>query len=255
MTYVDKYSVGTEIPDNAWVGHEAARHKAFREMIDRGKAPGAGHAGDADSPLAFDVLDDAGITKGAGVSQKVRDFLGRQRLGYLKNRFGENWRTAAAYEYCWLNLDSSSPAYVAAAYQFHWYITGDDFAAGYLWRDLECLVHGVESAAVKSFEMRKKAGASGSKKSAKAREARRCSLMRSMEQVAERNPDVVKLGAKIVADLALTSCINDEPVLWAQGQGQVDEYLGEMRRGEAGEDLQSRFFAMFPPKPLRRLAS
>lgn len=253
--YVDKYSVGTEINVGAWVGHGAGLLKAFRKMVEAGKAPGVDRAGDDDSPLAFDVLNEAGITDWDGISAKVKDFLGRQRIDVLKNKFGENWSTAAVYEYCCLNLPNSSTAYVAAAYQFHWYITGNDFTAGYLWRDLECLVYGVESAAVKSLEMRKKAGASGSKKSAKAREERRLSLMRMMEHVAERNPDIVKLGAKIVADLALSSCVEEAPVLWAQGQGQVDEYLGEMRRGEAGEGLQSRYLAMFPKKPLKRLAS
>jgi hypothetical protein len=252
--FLSKNPVGSEIDNNAgWLDLEQKRLDFVRGTIDRRSAPGAGNAGDEESPLAFDVLDDAGLTSFVdGVSDIVLDSLGRQRIQQVKGLFGENWKVAAVFEYCWLHLPQSSPAYIAALYQFHYYITGDDFAAGYLWRDLETLVHGVEAAAINSLEMRKKAGLAGSEKSAQAREARRSALMDEMECLTQRNPDFAKLRPEQVAELALDSCVEKAPALWRQGRGQVAEYLGELRRGEAGPELKARFEQVFGAKPLRR---
>lgn len=257
--YAERHAVGTEWPISVkWKGYERQRLNYIRGGIDTQMVPGAGNAGDGESPLAFNILDDAGIYAGnysSLPSQRVLDFLGRQRVGDLKCRFGENWQIAAAFEYCWTKLHPSSPAYVAAAYQFQYYIKQDDFAAGYLWRDLENLVHGVEAEALKSIERAKKAGVAGSEKSADTRKKRRAALLTAMEAIAIRNPDFTKLGPDSVAKLAVNECTETAPSLWSQGKGQVGEYLGEIRRGEAGEDMQARYVALFPPKPPRRSRS
>lgn len=253
--FVSRHPAGSELTDTfRWIGHENRRQSIVRAQIDSQVVPRCGNAGDGDSPLAFNVLEEAGLTNWRdGVSTQVLDNLGRQRLGTLKHKFGENWTVAAVYEYCCLNLPDSSPAYVAALYQFHNYITGDDFAAGYLWRDLETLVYGVETAALKSLEMRKKAGAAGSEKSALARDARRKALMDEIESLTTRNPDFAQLGIDTVSRLALNACSDKAPALWRQGRGQVAEYLGEIRRGEAGEDMRARYERIFGARPLRRL--
>lgn len=253
--FVARFPIGSEVdPKIQWLGMEQRRLNFVRVSLDRKHVPTAQNAGDWDSPLAFNVLDEAGLTNFRdGVSKTVLDSLGRQRTGQLKVLFEDNWKIAAVFEYCWLNLPASSPAYVAALYQFQYYINEDDFAAGYLWRDLETLVHGVEAAALGSIEMRKKAGVAGSEKSALARESRRSALMVEMEAVTQRNPDFAKLGADTVARLAVDSCAEKAPLLWKQGKGQVSEYLGEIRRGEAGLDLKQRFETLFGAKPLRRL--
>ncbi|CAM3139200.1 hypothetical protein PANO111632_05015 [Paracoccus nototheniae] len=214
---------------------------------------GVKNAGDSESPLAFDVLEAAGVMLGHDLTKDVLDFTGEERKKVLEGRHGDDWKVAAVFEYCWLNFPQSSPAYVAAAYQFNEYIKRDYFSAGYLWRDLENLVHGVEASAVKAQEMRKKAGAAGSERSAMARDARRTALMDAMLRVVLRNPDVVKLGEKAVTTLALSDSATKEPTLWRQGQGQADEYIGEIRRGEAGPDLQVKYHSLFPPKPPKRL--
>lgn len=255
--FVAEFPVGKEIPQNVkWIGQEERRLGHIRDSINRKDVPRAG-TGDEDSPLAFGVLIDAGLeTWRSGVSPLVRDSLGRRRIGELKNTFGENWTVAAVFEYCWINLPPSSPAYIAALYKFHWYITQDEFAAGYLWRDLEMLIHGVESAAVTSMERAKRAGAAGSERSAQNRQKRQLALIAEMERFAARNPDMVKLGPDAVVSLVIEACAEKEPTLWRQGRGQVNEYLGEIRRGEAGEELRARFEALFgvkPPKRLRRL--
>lgn len=255
--FLARYPKGSEVdPKILWLGSRQRQQVMVRGQIDHKMAPGAGNAGDEESPLAFQILIDAGLTTwGRGVTKQVLDYLGRQRLGVLKNRFGENWQVAAVYEYCCMNLPDSSAAYMAALYQFHWYITHDDFAAGYIWRDMETLVHGVETAALQSLEMRKRAGVAGSEKSAQARETRRTALMDEMEALTARNPDLAKLGVDTVAKLALGTCADKAPALWKQGRGQVAEYIGEIRRGEAGEEMKARYEKIFGAKPLRRLRS
>lgn len=204
--------------------------------------------------LAARILERAGLTNFYGQpSQEVADHLGRERIALFMDRFGENWTVAAVFEYCLLNFPRTSPTLMAAHHQYCHRITRDYFSAGYLLRDLEILTHGVEAQAMKSVEMRRKAGAMGSKASAAAREARRAALLGAMEEIARRNPDVARLGESALAELALYQCIGAEPSLWRQGKGQVMEYLGEIRRGEAGKEMQARHNALLGKKPPRRL--
>ena len=250
--YKKKHPVGSEISE---LSFSITRDKGlFHELIKKG-FPFEIDAGDRESPLAFDVLRNSGIydkNKVSVLSREVTDFLGNRKVEELKEQFDENWQVVGAFEFCWLNLPHSSPAFVAASYQYHYYITEDDFSAGYHWRDLEVLAHQVEAEAQKAIETRKKAGESGSRRSSQAREARRAALMDALEDVAQRNPDVVKLGIASVAELALNRAIEADSLLWRQGRGQVMEYVGEIRRGEAGEDLKARYEALYPAKPPKR---
>lgn len=253
--YVARHPVGSQIPDGQqrFLALTEDLRNYFEKVIDEWPSgPGPFSAGDGDLFLPMEVLEKAGIRNGIEEPQKVTDFLGKKRVDMLKNTHGDNWCAAAVFEYCLFNLPHTSPAYIAAACEYHYYITGDEFSAGYLLRDLECLSMGVESEAAKAISMRKKAGAEGSKKSTQARERRRANLMDNMEAVAARNPDLSKLGPDVIAALALEICCEADPNLWSQGGGQIDEYLGEIRRGEAGPEMQDRFRAIFPMKPPKR---
>lgn len=86
----------------------------------------------------------------------------------------------------------------------------------------------------------------GGARSSEARSERRAALLQAIEEIATRNPDIVKLGHRAVLPLALDASTNSRPDLWAQGRGQAEEYLGEIRRGEAGADMQRRYKALFP---------
>lgn len=261
LTFVDEGELNSFLQDNQ-LGHELADNEGIehfdRELVQKLISPNSLlgiAAGDRESPLAFEVLADAGISncRYGELSEEVKESLGKERLDELKSAFGENWNVAGAFEYCWLNLPHSSPAFVAASYQFHYYITEDDFSAGYHWRDLEVLVYGVEETAKKAIDRSKKAGQSGSKKSTQARNLRRASIMDAMEEVCQRNPDIANLGEVLISELALREAIQKDDSLWSQGKGQVQEYLGEIRRGEAGPELQSRYAALFGSKPPKRL--
>lgn len=246
--FLKNNQVGQELADN--LGIEVFSKELIQKLASPDAVSGVS-AGDRDNPLAFDVLGDAGIYahRYGPLAEEVKESLGNDRLNELKTSFGENWNIAAAFEYCFAHLPHSSPAFVAASYQFHYYITEDDFSAGYLWRDLEVLVHGVEQIARKAIDRSKKAGQSGSKKSAQARNLRRVSIMDAMEKVCQRNPDIAKLGEAPLSKLALREAIKKDASLWSQGRGQVQEYLGEIRRGEAGQDLQVRYVALLGRKP------
>ena len=111
----------------------------------------------------FETLRTSGLTgiDGQNTSILVLDFLGDTRIRTLQERYGENWQAAACFEYCFYQLPHHSPAYIAAAHNFCYYITGDDFKAGYLLRDLEVLLANVETDALRGIKTRKSAKAGG----------------------------------------------------------------------------------------------
>jgi hypothetical protein len=133
-------------------------------------------APDDDNWLAWQTLKDAGLTDGIKITPRVASFLGEARIKELQAMYNDNWQAAANMEYCWYNLDASSSAYVAAKKQYNYFITQNDFAAGYLQRDLEILVEGVEEAverANKFYEKQSKRSAQGGAANAlKAKERR-----------------------------------------------------------------------------------
>lgn len=225
----------------------------FEKWVDLGWFPIK--AGGPNSFTVFDTLKSSGITDEAGIntSQHIIDALGTERVKALIEIYGENWQVVARYQYCVNALPHSSPAYIAAAHDFCYFILEDDFKAGYLLRDLEVLLNGVEVTAVQAIEMRQKAGRSGSRKSSQAREKRRSMLFERMVELASRNADIAQLlGAEGVARLALQQCIEEDAIAWKQGPGQVSEYLGEIRRGEAGTELQQRYQQIFGAEPPKR---
>lgn len=251
-TFQKDHPIGSEFGD--LTGDKELDCQLFRAYLKPG-VPFGVCAGDEESPLAFEVLRSAGIYRdGFGpISQEVVRFIGVERIAEIKESFGDNWETVAAFEYCWMNLPHSSPAFAAASYQYHHYITGDDFSAGYHWRDLEIMVHKVEVQALKIIETRARAGQSGSRKSAQARGKRRAALFAMIETLSLRNPDMVKfLSADAAAKLAVEECSKENPGIWRQGKGQANEYLDEIRRGEAGPDLQKRYREIFGDKPPKR---
>lgn len=147
-----------------------------------------------------------------------------------------------------LNLSRSSPAFAAASHRYYFYVTGDEFSAGFYWRDMEVMVLEVEEKAQKVLDTRKRAGEGGSRTSSKARSNRRMRLLEKMEELVARNPDISEVGAVAISKLALKACADENEKLWRQGKGQVSEYLGELRRGDAGQAAQKRYLALFSGK-------
>lgn len=76
------------------------------------------------------------------------------------------------------------------------------------------------------------------KSSSNKRSQRINAMLMHMEMLAADNPALCRAGMQVLADLAIQDAMKVDERLWAQGKGQRDEYLDEMR-----SDLryQSRF--------------
>jgi hypothetical protein len=248
--WIARYPVGTEIDDSKYpflfdFAEELSPELEYFLSLNIAKTY---------SPLAAETLKKAGLLSDLHrPTDEIIHFLGKEKLDEIHSMHGENWSVMAVMLFCLSNLSKSSAAFLAAIYKYHYYISGDEYTAGYFLRDLEIAIEGVEASAIKALETRKKAGASGSAKSRKARESRRLSLFLEIEDVAKGNPDILKLGEAALAKVALNRLRDKEPRVWSQGAGQISEYLGDIRRGEAGPELQARYVALFGDKPPKRL--
>lgn len=252
--FAARFDVGSEVDDQsefdqAYPFGEMYSREQFEAHFERGLLERPWKVKGGHDHMATDILREAGVVDASGVTMIATETLGLDRVERLKTLFEENWATAAIFEFCWYNLPHSSPAYLAAAYQYHRYLTGDDFSAGYLWREIEYIASGVEAEANKTLLMRKNAGEKGRQSSSSARKRRIAALMKALEAAARSNPDVRKrLGESALVAIALKDAIQVDPKLWSQGQGQAEEYLGEIRRGEAGNELKLRYDRLFHSK-------
>lgn len=99
----------------------------------------------------------------------------------------------------------------------------------------------------KSFEaMKEKRSQASGAKSAGNRLERISSLVSCMETLASESPSITRVGPSALAKLAYEDAAKENPTLWSQGKGQVEEYLGEVRRGEVGAELRGRYNKIFP---------
>ncbi len=226
-------------------------HQKFREIISdiRMSRLVVGNGGDEDGYLAWKTTNEAGLNDGRNSSDEVCQFLGPERIAELRKEFGDNWDCVAELEFSYFNLPHSSAAHIACLRQFCYFVLQDDYLAGYHQRDLEVLLEGVEQAAERELRMRKKAGLHGGARSSAARARRREAIVEQMELLAKSNPDMATLfGETAFARVAAKKAKEEEPELWNQGMGQVEEYLGEVSRGEAGSELQRRLTELLSPR-------
>lgn len=164
------------------------------------------------SSLAFDVLEAAGLMENRSVSAIVCSFLGEHRIEGLKGLYHGNWEVAAIFQYCWLRIPHSSAAFVAASYHFHYYNVGDDFTAGYYWRDLEILAYQIEADAVVGQGVRRAARAGGSARAASAKQ-NRDKILGAME-ILVADGKSVSSAAAIVANRGFGSSASANRKLW-----------------------------------------
>ena len=254
--FANLYPLGSEVPEDEGAFTLFAREMEREDFVRQAMGGDVLFSrfltvGDEDLGLPWSILAASSVTDEIGLhpSQLVLDSLGEQRIQELQLQFGENWEGAAVYEYCWVNLPHTSPVYIAAACRYHYFITGEDFSAGYLLRDLEVLEAGIEIEASNAIARRRKAGAKGSESSSRSRKERRAKLMDALEKVAAENPAIAPLlGPKGLLTAALPAAKSADPALWSQGEGQAKDYLDEIRRGEAGRSLKERYHQLFPAR-------
>jgi len=102
-------------------------------------------------------------------------------------------------------------------------------------------------------ELKSERAKRGGERSSEKRAERIASLLTHMEKLASDNPALVRLPSHL-AKLACEDAKSSNPALWSQGAGQVDEYLGLIRRGEAGDEMRARFVAMLSPRLVAKTA-
>lgn len=242
------YSIGKELyeDDLASVLTKDELSMVFDQVIS-GNGSALFPTFDDDGYLSFDIKQKANLLDGCELSNRIYEYFSHEEIANLKELYSDNWEIIANLKYCWCNLPHTSLSFLISLYDYYYYVLRDDFSAGYLLKDIEQLSMGVEAEAAKSLAMREKAGQEGSKKSRQLRGKRIASLMDNVEAIVARNPDIARLGIGPVSQLAVQAAKIADPKLWGQGKGQIDEYLGEIRRGEAGPELKKRYLKIFPP--------
>ncbi len=254
--FAGKIQIGIPVSDQLDIGrvaNEECDFEGIRESIDLNKirTEADAEADEKDSlEVTYRILSDAGVInfESRELCGCVIDFIGADRITFLKSDFLDKWKFVAAYEYCSMKYSSTAPATISSFCLYSYFVLNDKFYAGYMLRDLEFIIHGVEAEAQKAADKKKMAGEKGKAASKRGRNDRRMALLEAMETFAKRNPDMIAFGDKEIARLSLPKCVDTDPTLWAQGRKQVGEYLDEIRRGEAGPDAKARYHALFPAK-------
>lgn len=257
LKWVNRFPIGSELPPgSAFPSYAQLPEKRFQAevqaLVDSGPRIQMFKVEASLLPRRVLVEAKVFVSEDGRLSRMVRDQLGAQRLGELESKFLETSSVAAAFEYCTLMLPRHSAAFVAACCLYMQLIAKDGFSAGYLQRDLEQIVDGVEQTAVQAIAKGRNAGAKGREASVRSRKMRIETLLSGMEDAARRNPDIVSLGAATVAELGVKLAAEINPDAWRQGRGQLDQYLGEIRRGEAGTKAKARYDAIFGVRAPKR---
>lgn len=132
---------------------------------------------------------------------------------------------------------------------------GKIFSAGEAFVELRLKIEAEEAIRLgrARAEVNARAGRGGGTKSSKSREQRRSGLLSAMEKLAKENPAFLQLPPENIARVARNYAAEADKKTWAQGRNQFLEYLGEIRRGEAGEEAKARYESLFPQKPPKRL--
>lgn len=89
---------------------------------------------------SLDVLKRHGLlTKSYEPTKDVLEFFAIPEFPYLetlKARYGQNWEVAAVSEYVLETYPPYSETFYAALVRYHYYISENDFLAGYLWAEM-----------------------------------------------------------------------------------------------------------------------
>ena len=170
--------------------------------------------GDPISTLPSAVLQKLGLYDPADneIGSDVRYFIDDIRLKELAERFASRWPHAAVFEYCWMNFHHSSPVFIAASVHYHRHISNDDFSAGYLLRDLENILEGVEVDIIKARKLRSAASAGGKAK-ATARRSEKEEIISEMRRLIDGGMSVAR-AAGILATRGLGSTGGSNRKAW-----------------------------------------
>lgn len=188
---------------------------------------------------------------GAGVkdqnyqlSTRVRSWIGPTGIAKLKQKFGQNWETVAALEYCNTHFHTSSLATLAARVQVADFVAESSYDAGYASREFQLFFSGAEQVALDAKEMRQLAGEGGGGASRRRRLANLEILMCEIETLSDA---VGIISEDRIVSQAIEAAQVDNPTM-PKSKRTLDEY-GIALRSE--EPFLSRYRRVFH-KPLKR---
>ena len=190
-------------------------------------------------PLGCDFSN---VPKKYAPHQKVMGALSKEEKSEAENVAGNNWDIIVALNYVQKNFPIYSQEFYAAVWRYYCFVEEDDYKVGYLasemgWR----FSHEKDALEAKA---RKSASSKGSAKANANKKALRIkALLREMEKFFSQNQDAALLGVDAIANAALKKAVKNDRSLWSQGQGQLGNYLSEMR---ADPSLSDRYYEIFP---------
>lgn len=196
-------------------------------------------SGDAFMHTNLSVLHAVGVLDAAyDLTAEVHEYLGLERINWLK-KFGPNWEVLAELDYCLLQFPVSSIAVLAAKQRFHYYFSGDDFNAGYLARDVELLLDGVEQSAKSVLEAQRKRAEGGGRSSRAASIGKLEAYMQEIEKLGDLYP---RMSEAAIVDQAFQNAAKNNKTFWKTGGGQAEKYAVRLR-SENG--FKERYYSIF----------
>lgn len=197
--------------------------------------------GDPNLGIIYECLYSAGVIykHNFKITKEVLYWAGQDRVAWAKEREPENWECVIELEYCTYHFLTSSLAYMAAQFHFNYYVTQDDYSAGYLMREIEMILGGAESIAEKTLTARRSAGAAGGLASQSAKNSRLAMFMNEVENLGDL---VGRISEQSIVDQAFQNAIERDPALWRQGRGQQAEYETVLR---SDQEYCIRYFRIF----------
>ena len=197
--------------------------------------------GDPNFSHIYECLSAAGVINETSFrpSQKVLDWAGPDRVSWAKMMDPENWSCLIEMEYCTHHFPSSSLAYMAAQFQLNYYILQDDYSAGYIMREIEMALGGIEAIAEKTLAARKSAGEAGRRASQTAKRTRLSCFMDEIEKLGDL---VGRMAEQVILDQAFKNSVEQDAALWRQGRGQQAEYETALR---SEPEYRTRYYRVF----------
>lgn len=194
-----------------------------------------------------DVLEiDEIIDVHGKTSPIVLETLGAERLSELHERFSDLWPIAAQMEFVMRERSIESAPYVAAAIRYQLHVEKNSRAAGYLLNELVYLVRGEERILLHALQTGMKAGDGGTKNQVHDMVERVVSFMGELYRLRFQTKKFSKLHKVRLVQIAFENLKKKNSVLWREGQGQLEDYLGYLKDGEFGGDNQRSYFEVFP---------
>lgn len=217
-----------------------AFYSVVRHSIDEGGA--SFRRGDHTLGLAHKLLAGMGIYPGC---KSVVDFIGEYRMSEIKSRFKESWPFVAQMEYCAAHYDRNSAPFIAASCVYS-FAMNDVFSSGYLLRDLEDLVSGVEVLALKGAENRRKSGKAGAVVASDGKRQRLEQVLTEMERL-RKMPRYARVKPDTLARSAIDICRNSGQLELWKDVSNPSRYAAQCVEDlRASFEYRGRFLAMFP---------